>query len=164
MLRRNFYMPTITRPYMGMDILKELDRALYGRANRSDLQGPKNEDYLEFQSTWNYETENGLMIHIDIPGVDVNDLKVEFKEKVLTVEAHRNFAVGKGETVTKIFKERYQIGEQLDGEKIEAHYENGVLNLFLPKFKKVEPEAVKIQVSTGSKSNSWQDAEKRTVS
>lgn len=151
MLRRNFYMPSMTRPHMGLELLKELDRAFYGRSPQENK-----EEVHEFQATWNYETENGQMIHIDIPGVNADELKVEFKDGILNVEARRSYLVGgKGEKVERTFKERYQVGEQLNGEKVEAHYENGVLSLYLPKTKKVEPEAVKVQVSTGPKSQSW---------
>lgn len=164
MLRRNFYMPAMARPHMGFDLLKELDRAFYGKAARDEIAKNSAEEVFEFHSTWNYETENGLTIHIDIPGVNANDFKVEFKDSILSVEAKRTYMVGKDEKVTRTFRERYQIGDQLNGEKVEAHYEDGVLSLYLPKVKKVEPEAVKVQVSTGPKQYSWLDSEKGTIS
>lgn len=151
MLRRNFYVPTAAKPFFAEDILKELDRAF----NHKSAARTNENEYFEFLGSSSFENETGLMLYLDVPGVKLEDIKIEFKDRILTVEAQRVFPGSSAEKVIRKYKERYQVNEYLDGEKISAHFENGVLSLFIPKIKKIEPEAVKIQVSTGPNPHAW---------
>lgn len=107
---------------------------------------------LEAQS-YLYENEDGFMTSIDMPGVDSSDISIELEEGKIQISAERKFGPEKNRQVKKYFFE-FQLPKNVDREKIEAHYENGVLSLVLGKVES-EKSKKKIPVSTGAKSSSW---------
>ncbi len=92
------------------------------------------------------EEENGFTLDIEIPGYNKEDLKLELKEGYLNVSAEKN-SESKEEKGKYIRRERYfgtvsrsfYVGEELTTEDINAKFENGVLNIFVPK-KETQPE------------------------
>jgi len=91
------------------------------------------------------EDDNAIFIEADMPGIKKEDVKVKLDDEVLTVSAER---VQSEEDKKKGFRsmERswgcmsrsFIVGENVDGDKIEAAYENGVLKIRVPK---IEPKA-----------------------
>ena len=85
------------------------------------------------------EKDGGYELKIDMPGYDKKDLKVTLDKGYLTVAAKRE---EKEEDKKYIRRERsfscsrsYFVGEKIQKEDIKAKYENGTLELFLPKEK-----------------------------
>ncbi len=88
------------------------------------------------------------MIEVDLPGFDKEDIEIEFKKDVLTLRASFNESVEdttdknyvyRSRTTRNFFKQiRF---EEVDGNDIDASYENGVLRVKLPV--KVKEETVK---------------------
>jgi len=95
------------------------------------------------------ETEKAMLVHAELPGIDAKEIEVSVTGNVLTIKAAHEVATKKGE---KEEKEMFRVQRSLtlppevDAEKIEAAYRNGVLELRLPKL----PEAVgrRIEVKT----------------
>ena len=79
-----------------------------------------------------------LVVSFDLPGVDAStiDLTVERNQLTLTAERHR--AQGEGEEVLVAerprgtFTRRLFLGDNLDSERIEADYQDGVLEVTIP--------------------------------
>ncbi|WP_297889925.1 Hsp20/alpha crystallin family protein [Sulfurihydrogenibium sp.] len=85
------------------------------------------------------ENEDAYIVVIDIPGVEKSDIEITGDENSITVKAFRN----------QPFKGRYHIVERFNGwikrkikfpqtinlNQAKAHYENGVLTVYLPKTK-----------------------------
>lgn len=95
------------------------------------------------------EKENGYELSMEVPGFDKEDLKLELKEGYLTVTAeHQNSNEEKDDKGHIIRQERYYgsskrsfyVGDAVTKEDIQAKYEKGVLNIFVPKkeVKKIE--------------------------
>ncbi|MBW2702526.1 MAG: Hsp20/alpha crystallin family protein [Deltaproteobacteria bacterium] len=95
------------------------------------------------------ESEEGLVLYADMPGVTKENLDIDIREGVLTVtgtvEPERdNLRLVHGEYEIGGFQRRFTMGEKIDQEKIEAKLENGVLQLTLPKAEAHKPRKITI--------------------
>ena len=101
-----------------------------------------------------YESENQFDLYMDLPGVKSESVKLEMLEDRLIVSGVRP-AVEKVEGVSAHRVERtsgpfsrsMQLPKQLDADKIEAHFDNGVLHVVLPKQAKPLPRTIEIKTS-----------------
>lgn len=89
------------------------------------------------------EKENGYEVKMDIPGMKKDDIHVTFNQNVLTVEANQRHEVeNKDESSNFIHRERTSRSfrrqfamNNVKSDAIECKYEDGVLNITLPKMK-----------------------------
>ena len=88
------------------------------------------------------ETEDSYELDIDLPGFKKEDVNVELKDGYLTISAAKSLNKDEGGKNGKyIRQERYAgsmsrsfyIGEGLEPKDIRAKFENGVLQLSIPK-------------------------------
>lgn len=100
------------------------------------------------------ESENGFLISYDIPGINVSDINVQLDDDYLTISAERKNPFDKEGSIIKKYNQSYLLPKNIDRDKINAHYENGVLSLSLPKIEELKTNK-KIQVLTGEKPKSW---------
>jgi len=104
-----------------------------------------------------YRHADRFVIHFDLPGVDPDSIDLNLEQNVLTVSAERNWQQVEGDQV--IASERRQgtfsrqlfLGNALDGDKIHASYEAGVLTLTIPVAERAKPR--KISVDTEGNKN-----------
>lgn len=99
------------------------------------------------------ETDNAYFISIDLPGVSKSslDLQVEGEQIALTATRKSRFSE-EGELEQKISR-TILMPKHVDKEKIQAHCEDGVLYLALPKLEKARPQ--KITISEGFSDSRW---------
>ncbi|MBW8684850.1 Hsp20/alpha crystallin family protein [Chitinophaga rhizophila] len=100
-------------------------------------------------------TENKESYQVDllVPGLNKEDFKISLENKILTISAEK-VAEAKDENQKQLrrefsfrsFKRSFTLNEQVDAEKIQAKYENGVLKLQLAKKEKVQDAAKAIVV------------------
>lgn len=98
-----------------------------------------------------FETENGLTVLADMPGVKPEDLDIDLKENVLTLDGDVRNSVEKEET--ELFSEyrtgkyyrQFNISEIIDQSKIEATMTEGVLRLILPKVEAAKPRKITVK-------------------
>ncbi|HET7883682.1 MAG TPA: Hsp20/alpha crystallin family protein [Acetobacteraceae bacterium] len=97
-----------------------------------------------------YETETGLSVVLEMPGVEKKDLDVSLENDVLRVDGRIDF--GKYEGMEPVYTE-YNVGHytrsftlssKIDQQGISAQLENGVLILTLPKAKEAQPRRIQI--------------------
>lgn len=82
------------------------------------------------------ETDTHYLLNFDLPGVKKDEVKIDFKENQLTVSGER-----KGESKSRHGRERFYgsfyrsftLPSNIDADKIEANFENGVLQISIPK-------------------------------
>jgi HSP20 family protein len=89
------------------------------------------------------EDQKGFEIHLALPGMNKEDFKIDLKENQLTVSGERKFrneVEGKNyrtvQTQFGAFSKTFLLPENVDAEKIEAKYNNGILELVVPKDEK----------------------------
>ncbi|NTW68281.1 MAG: Hsp20/alpha crystallin family protein [Chlorobiaceae bacterium] len=86
------------------------------------------------------EDENAINIEADLPGVKKEDVKVAMDDDVLCITAERTQSEEekkKGyhriERSWGSLSRSFTVGENVNAEKIEASFDNGVLKIVLPK-------------------------------
>ncbi len=94
------------------------------------------------------ELDNGYEIDMELPGFAKEDVKAELNDGYLTISAeHKDTNDEKDKKGKYIRKERYYgkcqrsfyVGEHVTEEDVKAKFENGILQLFVPK-KETKPE------------------------
>ncbi len=91
-----------------------------------------------------YEKEGVYHIEMDIPGFDKKDISMEVKDGYLVISASKEDNVNEDEKnyirrerVYGKYERSFYLGD-LDEERIEAEFANGVLKVTIPKKEKVE--------------------------
>ncbi len=103
-----------------------------------------------------YRDGDSFVVHFDLPGVDPDSIDLTVERNVLTVRAERRWAPGEGQEVVTSerpqgsFSRQLFLGENLDVERIEASYDNGVLTITLPVAEQAKPRKVEITSGAGS--------------
>jgi HSP20 family protein len=101
------------------------------------------------------ETEDSLVLRGDLPGMTEDDVDIEIKDNVLTVSGERKAeSEEKGEGYHRVersfgsFSRSLTLPQGIDPEKIEAGFENGVLEVRIPKPSEAKPTRVQIGKGT----------------
>jgi HSP20 family protein len=105
-----------------------------------------------------FHAENSLVIRMDLPEVNPDEVDVTVQENVLLINGSRKFPydaenarfVRRG-TFYGDFTQRVALGKGLDVEKISARYEGGVLELRIPYAEEVQPRKIAIEVGDSKK-------------
>ena len=103
------------------------------------------------------ESEDHYLMTVDLPGIKKEDIKIEMNENVLTVSGERKRSTkSEDENKTQRYERSYgsftrsfSLPTTVAPEKIEAHYEDGVLNLYLPKTPVAKARTIEIQAKNG---------------
>jgi HSP20 family protein len=89
------------------------------------------------------ENENAFEIHFAVPGLNKDDFNIEIKDNYLTVSGERKFSNEKKdknfhsiETNYGSFSRSFSLPENVNADKTQAKYTNGILELTLPKDEK----------------------------
>jgi HSP20 family protein len=103
------------------------------------------------------ETDTEYTVHVDLPGVKSEDVKLEIHEDRLAISGKRQSETktdGKNfhriERRTGEFYRTVVLPNTVDQDRVEADFKDGVLNVRLPKSLKTQPK--KIEIRTGSDS------------
>lgn len=99
------------------------------------------------------ETGKEIIVNAELPGMDATNIDISVRGSVLTLKRERKREYEEGDENLHRVERRYgafsrSIGlpAEVDSEKAEATYKDGVLRLILPKTK--EESVRKIQVKT----------------
>jgi HSP20 family protein len=98
-----------------------------------------------------YETDEALMVLMEMPGVEKEDISVKLENDVLRVEGQIDFS--KYQEMEPVYTE-YNVGhyaraftlsDKIDQNEIGAELDNGVLTLTLKKAKEARPRRIEIR-------------------
>lgn len=99
-----------------------------------------------------YQTENTVEVKATLPGVKPDEVDISITGDTLTIKAERKEEkeVKEKDYIRKenrygIVSRSITLPVEVKAEKAEATFENGVLNLTLPKSEVVKPKQVKVQ-------------------
>jgi len=100
------------------------------------------------------ENEGAFLVQAELPGVGREGIEVTVTDGILKIVAERKARQSDDKTGRSILKEQFfgklsrslKLGSGIDDSKIEARYEDGVLNLWLPKVAEAQPRKVDIKV------------------
>jgi HSP20 family protein len=98
------------------------------------------------------EDEKNYVLELAVPGIDKNNLKIDINEDVLTISSESKNETEENKDGYKrkefsysSFCRSFYIPENVDREKIEAGYKDGILSVGLPK-QEVEKNKITRQV------------------
>ena len=97
---------------------------------------------------------DAFVLEFDLPGVQPETLDIDVERNVLTVRAERSSKNGDWEMLAAerpsgLFSRQLVLGDNLDLDRLEARYEDGVLRLTVPVAERAKPR--KIEVTTGGR-------------
>lgn len=100
------------------------------------------------------ETEEAYVLDVDLPGVPKDDIEVEVNGNLLTVHAEHQAEKRNGDQdyvrEYRAYHQTITLPTTVDSGNLEAQYENGRLEILLPKSASAQSKRVKIQESKGS--------------
>ena len=89
------------------------------------------------------ENETAFELNVEVPGMNKEDFKIEVKDNYLIVSGERKLSTEKSEkdfhsieTNYGSFSRSFTLPENIKGDKINAKYNNGILQLTIPKDEK----------------------------
>ena len=101
-----------------------------------------------------YEYDDKIGIVAEIPGLNKKQLNVDVEDGVLTIsgDKHSTFEddgakVLRRELKQSSFKRSFELGEQLDGDNINASFKDGVLSVSIPKIEPEKPKKTYVKIS-----------------
>lgn len=80
------------------------------------------------------ETSTHYLVSFDLPGVKKDDVKIDLNNNQLTISGERKSRQGH-ESHYGSFYQSFTLPANIDPEQIEANFENGVLQIAIPKTK-----------------------------
>lgn len=124
------------------------------QSENAALPGPETpqERYLFTPPIDIYETDEGLVLHADLPGASAKTLELQVQDNKLTLfgrvnsflpadarAMHQEYAVGD-------FLRSFILSDEVDHEHIKATMNNGVLTVVLPKAAKAKPRRIEVNI------------------
>jgi len=100
-----------------------------------------------------YENDEAVTVLADMPGVKAENLNIDLRESVLTLDADVPDPEGKDEV--DVFREyntgkyyrQFTLSQTIDQTKIEAALKDGVLHLTLPKVAEAQPRKITVKTT-----------------
>jgi HSP20 family protein len=98
-----------------------------------------------------YETPDGLVVKLEIAGIEKDDLEITLNDRLLLVRGHRKdpcrekrCSFRQMEIDYGAFERRIVIPRSVDGSRVRALFQNGFLHIELPKSQKSEHTTVTV--------------------
>ena len=145
-------MATITRidPFRELATLQDRFNSLF--ENFADSNGKEQLAQGTFVPAVDiYEDEHNLVLKLEIPGVNEDDLNVSLENNTLTISGERKFEKEeKEENFHRIerrfgsFTRTFRLPNTVDTEKVEAGYDKGILKVTLGKRAEAKPKQIKV--------------------
>jgi HSP20 family protein len=131
------------RQFFGHSFLdRELDKFFEGTTRQEEFFSPSCEII---------EEEKRYAISMDIPGMNKEDINLEVKENHLHVTGERTWkSRGENQNVLRSekrygkFSRVFTLPQNVNSEMIESRFENGVLEIYLPKEEKAQARKIAI--------------------
>ena len=103
------------------------------------------------------ETDNELVVALDLPGVDSKEVDIRVENSLLTVRGKREWDAQsekdnyhRAERLYGTFARSFMLATDVDANKVRAIYKDGVLTISLPKAEKAKPR--RIEITTADRS------------
>lgn len=99
-----------------------------------------------------YDAEDAVRLEVELPGVQSEDVEVDFDDGILTISGERRRGDTQEQqkpTLTERafgrFERRFQIPETVDPSGIDATLKSGVLHVHLPKRESAKPRRIEVK-------------------
>ncbi|MEW6376809.1 MAG: Hsp20/alpha crystallin family protein [Thermodesulfobacteriota bacterium] len=99
------------------------------------------------------ETKNDVVVKADLPGIDPKDIDISLSEGVLTIKGEKKQEREEKEENYHLIERSYgtfartiRLPREVQSDKINASYKNGILRVTLPKSEEAKKKEIKIKV------------------
>jgi HSP20 family protein len=99
------------------------------------------------------EDKEKFALKMDVPGLKKDDIRITIEENMLTISGDRKIDreekksnYHRIERVSGTFSRSFSLPRNVKSDHIEANYDNGVLEIYLPKVEEAKPKEVEIKV------------------
>jgi HSP20 family protein len=99
-----------------------------------------------------YQTDNEVILKADLPGLKADDVQITVTNDVLTLRGEFKWEDGHEDATYHIHEQRYGSFERsiplpvdVQTDKAQADFQNGVLTITLPKAESVKPKTISIK-------------------
>jgi HSP20 family protein len=97
------------------------------------------------------ETEKELIVEAEVPGMDKNDISINLSNGLLTIKGEKKHEKKEEEENYHCVERRYgafsrtmRLPVEVDPEKVDATYKDGLLKVTLPKSEAAEPKKIEV--------------------
>ena len=130
------------------DPFREFDRLA------QQLMGTTNRPVAMPMDAW--REGDHFVLEFDLPGVSAESIDLDVERNVLTIRAERVAGNGDWQMLASerprgAFSRQLVLGDNLDLERIEAGYKDGVLQLVVPVAEKAKPRKIEIRSEDGDR-------------
>ena len=98
------------------------------------------------------ERKDAYLVTVELPGVEADDLEITLEDGLLTIQGERQFAHDSSEQQFHRVERRYgafrrsiTLPAQVQAEQIEASFDNGVLQIVVPKMEEATPKRIQVR-------------------
>jgi HSP20 family protein len=98
------------------------------------------------------ERKDAYLVTVELPGVEAEDLEITMEDGLLTIQGERHFAHDSSEQQFHRVERRYgafrrsiTLPAQVQAEQIEASFDNGVLQIVVPKMEEATPKRIQVR-------------------
>ncbi|HKI61053.1 MAG TPA: Hsp20/alpha crystallin family protein [Mariprofundaceae bacterium] len=98
------------------------------------------------------ETDDALLVHAEVPGIDKKDVKVDVHDGVLTISGERQYQkdvkeknMHRSERAYGRFSRSFSLPFTVDADNVDATMKDGVLEVRLPKSESAKPRSIEIR-------------------
>jgi len=99
------------------------------------------------------ETKNELVVKAEVPGMDPKDIDISLSDGMLTIKGEKKQEKEEKQADYHLVERSYgaftrsvQLPKEVQSEKINASYKNGILKITLPKSEEAKKKEIKIKV------------------
>ena len=96
------------------------------------------------------------MLSVEVPGVNADDLDITLEDGLLTIQGERQFTSESADEQYHRVERRYgsfrrsiTLPAQVQAEQIEASFEDGVLEVIVPKAEEAKPKKISVRSGGG---------------
>ncbi len=98
-----------------------------------------------------FQQGDDLVAIVELPGVNKGDLNIQAKENTIriagqkTIDYPDNVSLHRRERLSGVFDRTLAVPMQIDPDRIQAEYNDGVLALFIPRAEKDKPRTIEVR-------------------
>jgi HSP20 family protein len=102
------------------------------------------------------ERKDAYVVTVEVPGIKADDLDITLEDGLLTIKGERRFTQESSEQQFHRVERRYgsfrrsiTLPSQVQAEQIEASFEDGVLEVTVPKAEEAKPKKITVRAGGG---------------
>ena len=97
-----------------------------------------------------YETAEGFTLQIPAPGIKPEDVEITVQQETVSLKWETKLQAPEGATIhwngfqSGQFQQSFSLPSPINAERVEAHYNDGILTLHLPKAEHAKARTIKV--------------------